>query len=493
MTASSHDTDAAGRNRPYGTAQVFNLANGAIFNSLRAFSAREDSSMTDPASTTKTTNSTVKWGALFIIVLMLLSGVAVFFGSQSSTQPTPTDTAPQNVEQFSGEDVSGTVIEVFDTAIIVGQTSDGDKTEIDALIQAIPNIVKFTSEFSPLQQDGSVTYIANITLSANADHISFADSVMQLDLFDNPYVYFQGSAQVETEQQVTNSKNQLTRIELPNANIQAIVTPITQKGDTITGHFEAAFQGTKLVNANLVETQNVTASPSPISFSGNYTLKSLQPGLLIRGEVDYYPGLSLELLNQELSDINGVSGVTIPFLPYVNNTLFTEFSGAGIVSNDLNLFVTTRPESFDSFSLTPNGFSVNLKNVNVNEAKDILTAKINEITASNTPISFKAPRTQFFIDANTTTTTNKNTSLLIKNYFEMLDVNATVDIFQQGFFSVESLTSPDSNKTYSIPTGEVLSVVLPGHVVGDTIVGRIHATLSRGELVFPSGEEVTEE
>ena len=449
--------------------------------------------MTDAAPATKTTNSTVKWGAIFIIVLMLLSGVAVFFGSQSATQPTPNDTTPQNTEQYTAEDVSGTIIEVFDTAIVVGQTSDGDKTEIDALIQAIPNIVNFTSEFSPLQQDGGVTYIANITLSANTDHISFADSVIQLDLFETPYVYFQGSAQVETEHQVMNSKNQLTRIELPNANIQAIVTPITQKGDAITGHFEAAFQGTKLVHANLVETQNVTASPNAISFSGNYLLKSLQPGLLIRGEIDFYPGLSSELLNQELSDIEGVSGVSIPFLPYVNNTLFTEFNGVEVVSNDLNVFIATRPESFDSFMVTPNGFSVNLKNVNVNEAKDILTAKINEITSSNTPISFTAPRTQFLIDANTTTTANKNTSLLIKNYFEMLDVNATIDIFQQGFFAVESLTSPDSNTTYSIPTGEISSVVLPGHAVGDSIVGRIHATLSRGELIFPSGEEVTEE
>ncbi len=444
---------------------------------------------------TKTPNSSVKWGAIFIIFLMLLSGVAVFFGSQSATnQPTnPTDTTQTPLEQFSADDVSGTMVEIFNTAIVGGQTSDGDKTIFDEQLQSIPGVESVTSQFSPLNADGSVTYIANLNLSSSVDRAAFADAVYALDLFDSPEVYFQASVQVSAEHEVKNSKGQLTRITLPNTQIQAIVSSLTQKGDTINGTLAATFQGTKLVSAHLLETQNITASPSQISFSGEYPIKSLKAGLLVRGELDYFPGLSSENLSGEVAAINGVSSVAVPFLPFVNNTVFAEFKDASMFSSDLNSYFATHPESFESFSLTPIGFSVNLKNINFAEAKDLLSMKINEITSSNAVLSFTAPRTQFLIDANTTTASNSNTATRIQDYFESLDANAKIDIYQQGFFTIDSLTPPDTNIIYSIPNGEVSMAILPGRQVGDIIKGRIYATTSRGEISFPSGEEVIED
>ena len=450
--------------------------------------------MADPTPT-KTTNSTVKWGAIFIIGLMILSGVAVFFGSQYATnQPaTPPDTNPATPEQFFGTDVQGTIVEIFNTAIVGGQTSNGDKTVFDEKLQSIPGVESVTSQFSPLNQDGSVTYIANLNLSADMDHASFADAVYALELFDAPEVYFQASAQVEAEHEVKNSNEQLTRIKLPNTQIQAIVSPLTRKGDIIIGSLAATFQGTKLVSAYLLETQNVTASPTPISFSGSFPIHTLNPSLAVTGMLDYYPGLSLESLSGDVDAIPGVSGVSVPFFPSVSKTLEVQFSDANTHTNDLNAFVTTHPESFDSFALSTSGFSVNLTNASVNEARVLLSTKINELTASNTLLSFTAPRTQFLIDANTSDNSNADIALLIQNYFNALDANASIEVYQNGTVSAESISSPDSNAVFPVPFGEIEVSVFPGHDVNDLVNVFINSIALRGELAYINGVETREE
>lgn len=446
---------------------------------------------------TSSNNSIVKWGSIFIIVLMLLSGVAVFFGSKSSNQnksPTPTDQTPTNAEQFSGEDVQGTIVEVFNAAIVGGQTSDGDKTEIDVQLKTIPGVESLTSQFSPLNKDGSVTYIANISISSDTDHTAFADAVSQLNLFDSPEVYFQASIQIQTEQEVKNSKQQLTRITLPNAQIQAIVSPLTQKGDVITGVLAASFQGTQLVSAYLLETQNVTASPTPISLTKEYSIKSLQPVLSVVGTVDYFPGLSSQLFSADIQEISNVESVSIPFFPSVNNQLVVEYADANTMTGDLNTFVSTHPESFDQFFISQNGFVVGLKNVNVNEAKDLLSSKINELTSTHdAQITFTPPRTQFLIDANTSAVSNASVAAAIQNYFASFDSNASIEIYQNGLVSAAELAPIDSNVTYPLESGEIPVVVFPGHKEGDLVTIMVNAIALRGKIEYVNGVESLQE
>lgn len=441
-----------------------------------------------------TNNPTIKWGAIFIIALMLLSGVAVFIGSQNPSTPTNTSNqTPENVEQYSAEDVSGTIAEVFNTAIVGGKTSDGDKTVIDSRIKTIPGVESISSQFSPLSSDGSVTYIANLTLSSSTDHAQFADAVTQLELFDSPEVYFQASAQVEKEHEVLNAKGQLTRITLPNVQIQAIVSPLTIKGDSITGSLAAAFDGTKLVSAYLLEMQNLTASPTPISLSHEYPIQTLHASLSITGTLDYYPGLSSDSISSGINSLPSVSGVAVPFFPAVNTTLFVDYPDANTISSDLNAFVQNNPQSFDSFSLFPNGFSVGLTNTRVNAAKELLSTKVNELTSSNAALSFTPPRTQFLLDVNTTTPSTTLLASAIENYFNALDANADVQVYQNGIVSAQTLSPFDSNVSYAVPNNEISVALTPGHSVGDLVNVLINAIALRGELVYVNGVESRDE
>lgn len=444
-------------------------------------------------SETNQSNSTVKWGALFIIGLMLLSGVAVFIGSQTTAQNPNTPNTPLPNESFFAEEVQGTIVEVFNTAVVGGQTSEGDKTEIDELLQSIPGVERISSQFSELSGAGSVTYIANITLAANTDRGAFAETVYELNLFDNPEVYFQASAQVSQEQEVLNSKQQLTRITLPNAQIQAIALPLTQKGDIISGSLAATFNGTNLVSAYILETQNVTASPTPISLSGEYSISTLQPSLAVAGMVDYYPGLSSEQVVGDVRALPGVASVSAPFFPSVNNVLSVTWTDANAWTNDLNTFVSTRPESFSAFYTIPNGFAVQLNQVNVSEAKALLESKVNELTASNIILSFAPPRTQFLLDVNTSSVNNTPVSSAIDAYFSSLDANASLEIYQDGTISSASIASPDTNTLFAVPNSTIPVSVFPGHAEGDVVKLLINAIALRGEIAYITGVESAEE
>lgn len=443
--------------------------------------------------TATNSNSTVKWGAMFIIGLMLLSGVAVFFGSQTTSQNPTTPNTPLQNESFFAEEVQGTIVEVFNTAVVGGQTSDGDKTEIDELLQSLPGVERISSQFSDLSGVGSVTYIANITLATGTDREAFAEAVYALDLFDNPEVYFQASAQVEQEQEVLNSNQQLTRITLPKAQIQAIALPLTQKGDIISGSLAATFNGTNLVSAYILETQNVTASPTPISLSGEYSISTLQPSLAVAGMVDYYPGLSAEQLINEVNELPGVTSTTAPFFPAVNNVLSVEWADSNTWTNDLNTFVSSRPESFSGFFSISNGFAVQLNQVNVNEAKALLENKVNELTASNIVLSFTPPRTQFLLDVNTSSVTNASTAAAISDYFVSVDANSTLEIYQDGTIVVETVSAPDSNAVFAVPNATIPVSVLPGHAEGDVVRLLINAIALRGEIAYITGVESAEE
>ncbi len=440
-------------------------------------------------STNPTNNSTVKWGALFIIALMLLSGVAVFFGSQSASQTNSTSPTPANAEQFFGEDVSGTVVQVFNTAIVGGQMSDGDKTEIDAQLKSLAGVESITSQFSPLNQDGSVTYIANVTISSETDRASFAEAVIALDLFDTPEIYFQASAQVETQQEVLNTKQQLTRITLPSAQIQAIVSPVTQSGDAISGSLAATFQGTQLVSAYILETQNITASPTPISLTQDFPLQSLQPTLSVVGNVDYFPGLSQELLSADLKEIPLVTSVSVPFFPAVNNQLQVRFADANVLQADLNAFVASKPESFSSFLPTADGFVVGLNQVTAQEGKSLVENKINELRSVNTLIDFSSTRTQFLLDINTSSDSTTSVASAIENYFQSLDANASVEVYQNGFVTAVELVPSDGNTTYPLDEGFFPVAVWPGHQAGDAVNIVVNAIALRGKVVYVNGIE----
>ena len=441
------------------------------------------------AISTTPKSSSIKWGAILIIALMLLSGVAVFVGSQSATQE-PTDTTTTEFHQYTAEEVQGTILEVFSSAIVAGDVIETDKTVIDAAIQDIENVESVSSQFAQISTTaGDRTYIANVKLKDGADKAVFVDAVNMLEYFSIPEIYFDGSIQVEADHEVLNEDNQLTRITLPITQIPAIVFAQTEQGDVITGTLAAAFQGTNMVNAYVLESQNLTASPTPISFSKEYEIVQLLPSLSVAGTVEYYPGFSAESLISDIEDLPGVEGVTIPFFPTVNNTLNVDYADANTITAELQAYVQTHAESFTTFTPYNGGFSVGLNQVNASEAKVLLTDEIGALTFQNPVVVFDAPINQFLIDMNTLSVVNGAVATALESYFASLDANASVEVYQNGFVSAETISTNDNTQTFTVPNSVISVSLSPGHSVGQSVLILVNAIALRGELAYVNGVE----
>jgi hypothetical protein len=177
----------------------------------------------------------------------------------------------------------------------------------------------------------------------------------------------------------------------------------------------------------------------------------------------------------------------------VNITLFVDYHDANVFSSDLNTFVQNNPQSFESFSLFPNGFSVKLTNTRVNDATELLSTKVNELTSSNVALSFTPPRTQFLLDVNTLNASTVTLASAIENYFNTLDANASVQIYQNGTVFAQTLSPFDSNVSYTVPNSEISVALTPGHSVGDVVKILINAIALRGEIVYVNGVESRDE
>lgn len=449
--------------------------------------------MADNPTPIKKVDPTVKWGALFVIALMLLSAVAVYFGSQSvdnTTNPPNPNAQSEGISVFTADDIQGTVTDVFQSAVVGGTTPLSDKTILDEALNQVAGVQSLTSQFINLNSaDNTLTYKADVTLNEGVNHEAFMQDVQALNLFTAPEVYFQAAVQVPSAIDAVDSANNPQSITLPNPQIQGFVTGSTLKGDKISGNLQAGFQGVQYVNAYLIETQNLSASPTPLVFSEQYTLTHLEPVLTLAGSVNYYPALSAESLQTGIAGVQGVTGVNTPIIPQLNNTLIITLDEADAAAGDVNALVLAHPDQFTDVQLVESGLRVGLKNITLTEAKSLLTETIQQALLTTAPIDFTDPVTQFLVDVNADSLNTQPITEKLKVYFTNLNANANVDVYQKGSTDLNALVLPDTNEAFPLANGVLPVSVFPGHAVGDVISFDVTAIAVRDKLEYVNAAE----
>lgn len=433
----------------------------------------------------------MKVGAALIIAIMLFSGAAVFFASQSNNSDT-TDPNTQNptLTTYLAEEVTGKVTQVFPSVIVGGNTTSGDKSVIDEELAKLPGVTKLESQFTQLDSGSSqLTYLANIELSSLDDKESFLDALSTVTTISNPEVYFQASVQVPATLTGKSQANETKTFTLPQTTIQAIVSTQTSVNNDISGTVSVTYSGDQLASAYMVEAQNVSLTPTPVSLSGTYALSGLQNRYSIAGTLSYVPDLNGDVLQKEIGMISGVSSVDEPIIPFIDNTLVLTFTDANSFVDDVNDYIQLHADEYQSVSGYNNTLSVDLGHVTLVQAKTALASAIDNAASTNVEIEFQDPVTQFLIDVNVSATNPAPTTAALKDYFTNL--GASVDIYQNGSVALAEIVAPDTNTTYAVPDGAMPVVVTPGHSIGDMILIQISAIALSGELSYINGVEVT--
>jgi len=430
-------------------------------------------------------------GAGLIILLMLLSGAAVFLASQSSpTNPdTPNPEAP-NLKTYIAQDVKGKITLILPSAIVGGNTTTTDKSVIDEALGKLPGVKSIESRYTELAAGSStLTYLANVQLSSIEDKDSFAEAMSTFTLLESPEVYFQASVSIPNKLVGVTQSNESKDITLTQTTIQAIVSPQTQKDHDVSGAVSVTYQGETLVSVYLLENQNLSLTPSPISLTGEYVVSSLSDKYSIAGTWSYLPSFDAQKMKTDIESISGIIFVDEPIIPFVDNMLSLSFSDANAYLEDVNAFIQLNPDQFLSVSGFNNTLNVELGNISLAQAKIDIQSAIESVAATNVEMVFQDPLTQFLVDVNIPIAKETQAQAALMEYFDSLDAN--VDIYQNGQIDLSTITDPDTNVVYDVPNGLVPVVVKPGHVVGDSVLIQISAIAQNGILSYINGVEMT--
>lgn len=446
---------------------------------------------TTPASTKPGPSIAMRVGAGIIILLMLLSGAAVFLASQATpTNPdSPTGPAP-DLKTFLAQDVKGKVTLVLPSAIVGGNTTITDKSVLDEALGDLPGVQTIESSFTQLDSTSNeLTYLANVQLSSMEDKEAFAEAMSSFTLLIAPEVYFQASVSVPQKLTGVSQSNESKDITLPQTTIQAIVSPQTEKDHDISGAISVTYQGETIVSVYMLENQNDSLTPTPISLTQEYTIYSLSDKYSIAGTWSYIPSFDETSLKSDIEAIPGIVFVDEPIIPLIDNLLSLNFTDANSYVDDLNAYAQLHPEQFLSVNGFDDTLNVELGNIPLDQAKIELQMAIESAAATNVEIVFQEPITQFLVDVNIPIANESQAQAAVMEYF--VSMGASVDIYQNGQIELSTITNPDTNTTYDVPNGLVPVVVKPGHAVGDSVLMQISAISQSGVLSYINGVEMT--
>lgn len=447
-------------------------------------------------------NAITRWGSIIIAFLLLTSGAAFFIYSNSSNGNSNDDSSGNNsnntdggiAEVFISDEIEGKVTSVFFKAIVAAVLDNPDKLSIDGSLRKIENVVSLNSEIGFLSPDSnSQLYRAEVVLQSGSDRVSFAQSVFSSGLFDSPEIFFQASVLVPKNVNAQNEQGVSKVIILPDTQILGFVSPSTQEDNTISGNISIVLQNNQVVQSFLIESQNVSLSPVPISSFESGIVSSLLPSLTITGAVPFSPSLSIELLETELSLLNEVEGVKPMAIPEIDSTLTIVWNDGSGIASDLNEMVSQNSDMFSSFAVVPSGFEVELANTTVSDAKSFFRTKMDELTLTNNDVSFVEPITQIWVDMNTSQNDTSTVYQSVKDYFDSHYPNSKLDIFQDAWVSLDRITIPDSNQFYPIDSGQIPVSLFPGHSLGDIVFLQVNAIVVQGEIVSIAGMEKVEQ
>ncbi|MEK6821533.1 MAG: hypothetical protein AABY11_04000, partial [archaeon] len=318
-----------------------------------------------------------RWAAIFIVGLMLLSGVAVFFAAGAGGEtPTP---GSSTVETFIASDITGEVTTIFPTAIIGGQTLESDKTVIDEIVLQLSFVEGVNSQFTRIDTTSSeLAYLATVSLSAEADRAAFVEAVSQVDVLSNVEVYFQASASVPSTMTGQSQAGVSKTFTLSQPIVQAIISPQTQVGDSIVGSVSATFQGEIPVSAYMVESQNLARTPVSLSKEQEVTIDTLENRISATGVVTFTPSFSGEWLQTSLSALPHITNVETPILPFLDRDLVAIFPNAESVKGNVQLFMVDNPNVFTDVQASGSQLVVTLGDVSLVEAKTALKEIVEE-------------------------------------------------------------------------------------------------------------------
>lgn len=237
------------------------------------------------------TSKILKIFAIVIVIVMAFSMIAVGYlwlenspaqnnnaGNGTDNLPTPSATAFTYTVSFDAN-----ALRDVGTLKIGAYTSVLDKSAIDSSILKVDGVSKVLSQFTKTSQDSNAwVYLADVTLKKNGDALLAANSILDLNYFDQSrksdflaakYITVSAPPWV----MLHNSDLNIDRnFSFPSPTLSAISSLTTSAGDLLVVGGQLKLQGSSILSLSLTEQQNLTQAPRVID-TNSFTVDTNAP------------------------------------------------------------------------------------------------------------------------------------------------------------------------------------------------------------------------
>ncbi len=399
-----------------------------------------------------------------LVALLMVGSIFALMQYQDEYKPPPQP--PSNNQKpttikYSASNIKSKVIDIFPRIRLGAKTSESEVSSIDKALLSTGKVLRVeNSQFSG--QNGEY-YIADLRLQSTSQIEELMEEIKQLPFLQDLEFMKYSLVNLPQKIELKNETLGLTQeYQFKGSQIQALVTPETQKGDLIEISLQTEFAGQQLVSAYAVETSNLDAKEEIFSLIQKSTISSLENEYLINSESTPKKINDLEKAKLELAKLDENSNLKV-YPQSLNFTiLFSEPEKISI--NDLNFYLSGH-QSISSFTLQldSNKAIVTAKDENINQFAEKLK---EELEAFGFKISsIKEPKV--FLEGTISNSDSEKILKTINSTEKNYELKFTV--FRKAKIEANSIYVPDANYDFTIREGYFNAYVKPIHKNGDEI------------------------
>jgi len=397
-----------------------------------------------------------------IIGFVGLSGLSDASGNATPPEGVVPDNVPSQTTSVTmqAHSVQVTVEQIFPTAILVGETTAFNVSEINASLLKIDGVVSADTSFNSNTGNSIIT---NLRLSDSSNGKAVLVAAQGIESLSNVQLFPRALIVLPEKTEFSNQDLGVTQdYRFPDHKAEAIVLLETMAGDLLNVSIEANFQNETIIGKPfIVEQNNLTASPAYYSVDDTFTISSVDNQFYLIADANLSQKATLEEIQASFESAFDESNLSIRD---GSNVLIINFKNPEtIFEGDLNTFFSSF-DGIDSFDIQLDSGYASV-NFTVDDYSAFVALLESELNATSFEVdNFNEPISSF----NGTVTADKEALISLASSLSEKN-NIGISPMQKITVNQNEMFIPDANETFAINKGYFEAFVEPGHVADEQI------------------------
>lgn|GEM_PF-1029112 len=415
----------------------------------------------------------LKYMGILVAIIMIGSMFAiVLYGSESSV-PEASNEELTGGEEFSYEvSFQGTVTRDLGAIRFATKTNIIDKEIVDKAVLGVEGVSRINSTFRKSTDDVNWYYFAEVYLKKNADPLTVVDLISEIDYFsktpgESQYVKYMTLSSPGKVQLLNKDLNITRDFNFDNTNLFVLAGINTAQNDEVSVFGTIRIIGNNVTFIELLEQENLTATPKQYSLSETLPIKELKETVLFEGERDQNSILDKEAIYEQVKNIDENAEINIFSL---DMDLSLRIKSNSPLSEE-TIDALKEIEGIDN--VTQQG-DLLILDINLDDIEHI-SNKVKEIILKET-FSFELVYPKETASGTTTISNAESIGKVLSSKGFSVKFLQEAEFFKENFFIPELNNTIDFNSTFP-------ARINPGHIEGNEVDLDLTISIQRNEIV----------